>query len=140
MKIIYHLITQPMHSSTFYLQTFPHHLNHGVRKEIQRLQNIYSLKSKSTSCPFTLRMVETTTVMYIVKETGTHLLHEWVIPIYFHALEENETKMWTGMIKVPFYTVNTTKGRKTTNHSLTVSLLYFSQRLVLHSYLCTFPR
>ena len=75
-------------------------------------------------------MVESPTVMYIVKETGTHLLHEWVIPIYFHALEENETKMWTEMIKLPFYTVNATKGRKTANHSLTVSLLYFSHRLV----------
>lgn len=53
-------ITQPMHWSTFYSQTFPHHLNHGVRKEIQRLENIYSLKSKSTTCAFTLRMVETT--------------------------------------------------------------------------------
>ena len=129
-----------MHSSTFYLQTFPRQLNHGVRKEIQRLQNIYTLKSKSTSCPFTLRMVESTTVMYIVKETGTHLLHEWVIPIYFHALEENETKMWTRMIKVPFYTVNATKGRKTANHSLIVSPLNFSHQLILHSYLCTFSK
>ena len=77
-------------------------------------------------------MIETTSEMYIAKETGTHLLHEWEIPIYFHALQENEKK-WTGMINFPFYTVNTTKRRKTTNHSLTSAIFFTAACLALLS-------
>ena len=108
-------ITQPMHWSTFYSQTFPHHLNHGVRKEIQRLENIYSLKSKSTTSSFTFFKdgKNNTTVMYIVKESGTSASWMGNSNIFSHC-RRKWNKNVDGMIKVPFYTVDTAKGRKTT--------------------------